>query len=162
MFSPRVGFNWDVKGDRTLQVRGGAGIFSGPPPFVWISNQASNNGIQFGSFTKANAAFNQDPTAYIPAGSLPNTSYSTALTDRNFKYPQVLKASLAVDKKFAGDYVATLEGTYSKDVNAVYYQNINLKETNGFALGGADNRLRYLNLANSNNIMLELLWPTLI
>ena len=150
LFSPRVGFNWDVKGDRTLQVRGGAGIFSGPPPFVWISNQASNNGIQFGSFTKANVAFNQDPAAYIPAGSLPNTSYSTALTDRNFKYPQVLKASLAVDKKFAGDYVATLEGTYSKDVNAVYYQNINLKETNGFALGGADNRLRYLNLANSN------------
>ena len=49
LFSPRVGFNWDVKGDRTLQVRGGAGIFSGPPPFVWISNQASNNGIQFGS-----------------------------------------------------------------------------------------------------------------
>ena len=150
LFSPRVGFNWDVKGDRTLQVRGGAGIFSGPPPFVWISNQASNNGIQFGSFTKANVAFNQDPTAYIPAGSLPNTSYSTALTDRNFKYPQVLKASLAVDKKFAGDYVVTLEGTYSKDVNAVYYQNINLKETNGFALGGADNRLRYLTVANSN------------
>ncbi len=150
LFSPRVGFNWDVKGDRTLQVRGGAGIFSGPPPFVWISNQASNNGIQFGSFTKANVAFNQDPTAYIPAGSLPNTSYSTALTDRNFKYPQVLKASLAVDKKFAGDYVATLEGTYSKDVNAVYYQNINLQESNGFALGGADNRLRYLTVANSN------------
>ncbi len=150
LFSPRVGFNWDVKGDRTLQVRGGAGIFSGPPPFVWISNQASNNGIQFGSFTKANVAFNQDPTAYIPAGSLPNTSYSTALTDRNFKYPQVLKASLAIDKKFAGDYVVTLEGTYSKDVNAVYYQNINLKETNGFALGGADNRLRYLTVANSN------------
>lgn len=150
LFSPRIGFNWDVKGDRTLQVRGGAGIFSGPPPFVWISNQASNNGIQFGSFTKANVAFNQDPTAYIPAGGLPNSSYSTALTDRNFKYPQVLKASLAVDKKFAGDFIGTLEATYSKDVNAVYYQNINLNETNGFALGGADNRTRYLTVANSN------------
>lgn len=164
LISPRVGFNWDVKGDRALQVRGGAGIFAGPPPFVWISNQASNNGIQFGSFTNntppnPNAvptptpgnlvAFNPDPAAYIKSG--PNTSYSTALTDRNFKYPQVLKTSLAVDKKFVNDIIVTLEGTYSKDINAVYYQNINLNETNAFALAGADNRLRYLtSTANSN------------
>lgn len=150
LFSPRVGFNWDIKGDKTLQIRGGAGVFSGPPPFVWISNQASNNGIQFGSFTKANVPFSVNRADSIPAGNLPNTSYSTALTDRNFKYPQVLKASLAVDKRFAGDFVATLEATYSKDINAVYYQNINLNETNGFALGGADNRLRYLTVPNSN------------
>lgn len=164
LWSPRVGFNWDVKGDRSLQVRGGAGIFAGPPPFVWISNQASNNGIQFGSFTRSTppatlpaptpgnlVAFNPDNTAYIPPGSAPNSSYSTALTDRNFKYPQVLKASLAVDKKFANDIIVTLEGTYSKDINAVYYQNINLNETNAFALGGADNRLRYLTSTTNSN-----------
>lgn len=163
LISPRVGFNWDAKGDRSLQVRGGAGIFAGPPPFVWISNQASNNGIQFGSFTNSTApnpgatppvagnlvAFNADPTAYIKTGA--NTSYSTALTDRNFKYPQVLKTSLAVDKKFANDIVATLEATYSKDINAVYYKNINLNETNAFALTGVDTRSRYLtSTANSN------------
>ncbi len=151
LFSPRVGFNWDVNGDRTLQVRGGAGIFAGPPPFVWISNQASNNGIQFGSFVKSNVAFNAAPTAYIPAGSAPNTSYSTAITDRNFKYPQVLKASLAADKKLPGDYIITVEGTYSKDINAVYYQNLNLNETNGFALAGSDNRLRYLTSVTNSN-----------
>ncbi len=151
LISPRVGFNWDVKGDRSLQLRGGAGVFAGPPPFVWISNQASNNGIQFGSFTRNNVAFNADPAAYIPANGAPNASYSTALTDRDFKYPQVLKASVAVDKKLKGDYIVTLEGTYSKDIHAVYYQNINLNETNAFALGGADNRLRYLtSTANSN------------
>nr|NKR04410.1 TonB-dependent receptor [Escherichia coli] len=50
LFSPRFGFNWDVFGDHKTQVRGGIGLFSGPPPFVWISNQASNNGVQFGSF----------------------------------------------------------------------------------------------------------------
>lgn len=151
LFSPRVGFNWDVMGDRSIQIRGGAGVFAGPPPFVWISNQASNNGIQFGSFTKSNVAFSADPTEYIPAGGAPNASYSTALVDRDFKYPQVLKASLAVDKKLPKDYILTVEGTYSKDINAVYYQNINLNETNAFALGGADNRLRYLTAtANSN------------
>ena len=151
LFSPRVGFNWDIKGDRSVQLRGGAGVFAGPPPFVWISNQASNNGIQFGSFTKNNVGFSTNRADSIPAGNAPNSSYSTALTDRNFKYPQVLKASLAVDKKFAHDIVVTLEGTYSKDINAVYYQNINLNETNGFALGGSDNRERYLtSTANSN------------
>jgi len=151
LFSPRAGFNWDAKGDRSLQIRGGAGVFSGPPPFVWVSNQASNNGIQFGSFTVANKAFSADPTAYIPAGGLPNSSYSTALTDHNFKYPQVLKSSLAIDKKFAKDLIVTAEATYSKDINAVYFQNINLNTTNAFALGGADNRMRYLTaVANSN------------
>ncbi|HZE83760.1 MAG TPA: TonB-dependent receptor, partial [Puia sp.] len=40
--SPRVGFNWDITGDRTWQLRGGAGIFEGAPPFVWIENQAAN------------------------------------------------------------------------------------------------------------------------
>jgi hypothetical protein len=163
LISPRLGFNWDVKGDRSLQIRGGAGIFAGPPPFVWISNQASNNGIQFGSFTNSTApnptavppvagnlvAFNADPTAYVKSGA--NTSYSTALVDRNFKYPQVLKTSFAVDKKLANDVVLTLEGTYSKDINAVYYKNINLNENNAFSLAGADNRARYLtSTANSN------------
>ena len=150
LISPRVGFNWDVMGDRSIQLRGGVGVFSGPPPFVWISNQASNNGTQFGSLY-APKAFNQDANAYRPAAGAPNTSYAIALTDHNFKYPQVLKSSLAVDKKFANDVVLTVEGSYSKDINAVYYQNINLNETNAFSLNGADNRPRYLTpTANSN------------
>jgi hypothetical protein len=150
IISPRVGFNWDVMGDKTLQIRGGGGIFSGPPPFVWISNQASNNGTQFGSLYQPEP-FNVDPNKYRPAAGAANTSYAIALVDNKFKYPTVMKSSLAVDKKFKGDYVLTLEGTYSKDINAVYYQNINLNESNAFALSGADNRLRYLTpTANSN------------
>jgi len=143
LVSPRVGFNWDVLGNKTLQLRGGAGIFSGPPPFVWISNQASNNGIQFGSFTNANVAFNSDPTHYLPASGAANSSYSTALTSHNFKYPSVLKYSLAVDKKLPGDFVVTLEGMGTKDINAVYFSNINLNETNATPLVGTDNRLQY-------------------
>lgn len=143
LISPRVGFNWDVKGDHTLQFRGGLGIFSGPPPFVWISNQASNNGIQFGSFTNTSVTFNQDPTHYRPAAGQPNAAYSTALTSHDFKYPTVLKSSLALDKKFKNDWVLTFEASYSKDINAVYYSNINLNETNAYALSGADNRMRY-------------------
>ncbi|SFN99966.1 TonB-dependent Receptor Plug Domain [Chitinophaga sp. YR627] len=152
LISPRIGFNWNILDDKSLQVRGGLGIFSGPPPFVWISNQASNNGVQWGSFTKSGLAFDADPTKYIPAELSANKNYAVALTDKNFKYPSVLKSSIAVDKKLPGDWVFTVEGTYSKDINAVYFQNINLNETNGFALSnGGDHRDRYLtSVANSN------------
>ena len=143
LLSPRVGFNWDVMGDRSFQIRGGGGIFSGPPPFVWLSNQASNNGIQFGSIQKNNVAFSADPNAYRPTSGAPNTSYSVALTDKNFKYPTVIKTNLAIDKKFAGDWIVTVEGSYSKDINAVYFSNLNLNESNGFDLSGVDNRTRY-------------------
>ncbi|MEI7735314.1 MAG: carboxypeptidase regulatory-like domain-containing protein [Ferruginibacter sp.] len=154
LVSPRLGINWDVLGDKTLQVRGGGGIFSGTPPFVWISNQASNNGVQFGSAIRTGATavpFSSNPDAYRPTAGAANTSYSVALVDNKFKYPTVLKTGLAIDKKLTHDWVLTLEGTYTKDINAVYYSNINLNETNAFALGGADNRLRYLtSVANTN------------
>ncbi|MRR21991.1 TonB-dependent receptor, partial [bacterium] len=42
MWSPRFGFNFDIKGDATMQLRGGSGIFSGRIPFVWLGNQAGN------------------------------------------------------------------------------------------------------------------------
>ncbi len=149
--SPRLGFNWNPKGDKTLQVRGGTGIFAGPPPFVWISNQASNNGIQFGSFTVANKAFNTDPNAYRPTAGAANTSYSTALVSTDFKYPTAWKSSLAVDKKLDGGWLLGAEYNYTKEINAVYYSNINLNESNGFTLGGVDNRTRFLtSVANTN------------
>jgi len=146
LVSPRVGFNWDALGDKSLQVRGGAGWFSGPPPFVWISNQASNNGVQFGaSILTSNVPFSTDPNKYRPGAGAANTSYGIAVVDNNFKYPSVIKTSLAVDKKLADDWIVTLEGSYTKDVNAVYYSNINLNEStaNSIVLNQKDNRVRY-------------------
>ena len=152
IISPRLGFNWNPMGDKTVQVRGGTGIFAGPPPFVWISNQASNNGIQFGSFTNGanKTAFNPDPTTYLPTAGAPNSSYSTALVSSNFKYPTAWKSSLAIDKRLDGGWVVGAEYNYTQDINAVYYSNINLNESNGIVLGGVDNRTRYLTTANTN------------
>lgn len=155
LVSPRLGFNWDARGDKSLQVRGGLGIFSGPPPFVWISNQASNNGVQFGSIIYSGTSaktFNTNPDAYRPATGGPNTAYGIAVSDANFKYPSVLKSGLAVDKKFKNDLVLTLEGTYTKDINAVYYSNINLNQdpAKSIVLGGADPRVRYAAVTGSN------------
>ena len=45
MFQPRVGFSWDVKGDKTLKVRGGTGLFSGRLPLVFFTNMPSNGGM---------------------------------------------------------------------------------------------------------------------
>jgi hypothetical protein len=142
LLSPRIGFNWDVDGNKQTQLRGGVGIFAGAPPFVWISNQASNNGVDFGSFVRTNVAFDADVDASRPVGAAANTSYNLAVTDRDFKFPQLFRANLAIDRKLPLDITATLEGVFSKDINGVYHQNVNLPST-GTPLVGADNRIRY-------------------
>lgn len=49
MWSPRFGFNWDLYGDRSLQFRGGTGIFTGRIPFVWIVSQSGDAGMLRGN-----------------------------------------------------------------------------------------------------------------
>ncbi|HVZ96821.1 MAG TPA: carboxypeptidase regulatory-like domain-containing protein [Chitinophagaceae bacterium] len=159
LISPRVGFNWDVKGDKTTQVRGGFGIFSGPPPFVWLANQGGNNGVLIAGGNYSNVPFTADavkspppPVNTTPPSTVQSaTSYGAAVTDKNFKYPTIIKSSLALDKKFKNDWIATIEASYSKDINAVYFSNLNLNESNAFAMTGADNRLRYLTSTPNSN-----------
>jgi len=132
LFSPRIGVNWDVFGDHKTQVRGGVGVFAGPPPFVWISNQASNSGVAlFGSISNGTGyMFNSDPNAYrnviTGTGGGLAKSYSINVTDPNFKFPQALKASLAIDQKLPDNYIVTFEYTIARNINAVFFQNVNL------------------------------------
>ncbi len=151
LWSPRIGFNWDVKGDRSTQIRGGTGIFTGRVPYVWISNQASNNGLLFGSLfyntagaTAANILFKPDVDAYRPGkngnpSAAANPNYNLAVTDKNFSFPQVWRTNIAIDQKLPGGVTASLDLAFTKDVNAVYHQNINLPNTT-FNAKGADNR----------------------
>lgn len=132
LISPRIGANWDVFGDHKTQVRGGVGVFAGPPPFVWISNQASNSGVAlFGSISNGTGyMFNSDPNAYrsviTGTGTGPAKSYSINVTDPNFKFPQALKASVAIDQKLPDNFVVTFEYAISRNINAVFFQNSNL------------------------------------
>ena len=152
LFAPRLGFNYDILGDRSLQLRGGTGVFTGRVPFVWLSNQYSNSGMLFSTVDvvgTANPALRFIPNAnnQASAGS-GSTRAEVNLVSENFKIPQVFRTNLAADIKLPYGIIATLEGIYSKTINNVIYRDINLLPNTGTRLnpiftGGADARLTY-------------------
>jgi len=156
LWSPRIGFNWSVNPERSLQVRGGTGIFSGPPAYVWISNQIGENGMLTGFDQIENTTirpFNPNPNHYKPATvtGAPASSTGLAVTDPDFKFPQVWRTNIAVDHKLPFGFTGTGEFIYNRDVNGVYYINANLSDPDS-AFVGADNRPRWTgsNRINSN------------
>ncbi|MBL7853444.1 MAG: TonB-dependent receptor [Cyclobacteriaceae bacterium] len=145
LISPRLGFNYDVFGNRSTQVRGGTGLFTGRPVFVWISNQIGNNGVLTGFEELNNTTlrpFNPDPTAYIPATPTLPSSVELAATDPDFKFPQVWRTNIAVDQKLPFGLVGTLEFIYSQDVNGITYFNANLPAAQS-SFGNPDGRLQW-------------------
>ncbi len=131
LVSPRLGFNYDVRGEQKTQIRGGTGIFTGRPAYVWISNQIGNTGVLTG-FKQADSTtaypFNPDPDHYKPATVQggPASSFQLALTDPNFKFPQLWRSNIAVDQRLPWGLTGTAELLYSKDVNGIGYINANL------------------------------------
>jgi hypothetical protein len=146
LWSPRVGFNWNPLGSGRVQVRGGTGIFTARPAYVWISNQIGNNGILTGfqDVTGTTRPFHPDPNRYKPTTvtGAPASSYELALTEANFKFPQIWRSSAAVDIKIPFGLIAGSEFIYNKDVNGIYYINANLATPNS-AFTGVDNRPRF-------------------
>ena len=147
LFSPRFGFNWDVMGDGVTQVRGGTGVFTGRPAYVWISNQIGENGILTGfeNITGITTRpFNPDPSAYKPTtvDGTPASAYGLAFTDPDFKFPQVWRSNLAMDRKLPWGMVGTFEWLVALDVNGVYYIDANLSPADG-NFNGPDQRARW-------------------
>ena len=151
LWSPRVGFNWDVFSDRNTQVRGGTGVFTGKPAYVWISNQIGNTGVLTGLDEVGRASgttarpFNPDPDFYKPKGTptgAPAATYELALTDPTFKFPQVWRSNIALDRRIWG-MASTTEYLYNRDVNGIYYINANLPAAQS-AFTGADPRPRWV------------------
>jgi hypothetical protein len=147
LWSPRVGFNWALDGRRDTQLRGGSGVFTGRPAYVWISNQVGNTGVLTGFEQLDNTRlrpFNPSPDAYRPAVVTgdPAPSYELALTDPGFRFPQVWRSSLAVDRRLPWGIVGTLEGLYTRDVSGPSYVNVNLPAAQS-RFAGADDRPRW-------------------
>jgi hypothetical protein len=72
LWSPRVGFNYDLTGDQKTQLRGGTGVFTGQPLYVWISNQLGNTGMLQGSLLTDNTnafPFSTNVDKYKPAAT---------------------------------------------------------------------------------------------
>lgn len=113
LFSPRLGFNYDITGDKSSLLRGGTGLFSGRLPFVWIGNQVAN----------------------------PNWFFYNK-TANDFKFPQVWRSNLGFDQQFGTGWVASLDVMYTKDINAAMVRNYSLKPPTT-RLSGVDNRLIY-------------------
>jgi hypothetical protein len=145
--NPRIGFNWDVRGDESTQVRGGVGLFSGRTPYVWVSNAYGNTGLDYTRFTCNTPAtspnFVADPAAQ-PRGcrtasggiSLPGLAPNEINTvSRDFKMPQVLRYSMAVDHRLPMGLIGTVEGLYTKARNDPAYRDLTIVGTRTTAAG---------------------------
>jgi hypothetical protein len=133
-WSPRLGFSYAAEGDALLQFCGGTGIFTGRPRFVWLTGQALNNGVLFGNVARSNPTdfpFMPDRTAYVPANPTVPPAVEINITDQDFKFPQVWRSGLGLDLALGRDFVGTVEGVYTKDLNAVTHIDINLGDPVG-------------------------------
>ena len=155
LVSPRAGFDWDIRQDRSFVLRGGTGIFTGGVPGVWLTNQAGQTGMTFGNMFIANPTdkpFNPDPAAYIPANPQNPATYEIDVTSKEFKMPQIWRSNLAVEYRLPWDMKATLEGIYTKSINEVYHRDANLSDPKGNFSGTGDTRAYWLATGNARQI----------
>ncbi|MBD1386876.1 carboxypeptidase regulatory-like domain-containing protein [Mucilaginibacter rigui] len=160
LLSPRMGFRWSLLDDNSLVIRGGAGIFTGKIPYVFLTNSPSNSAMyNFGGVATASQLadikLQADPSVYanlFPQAAGTAIQSATVLIDRNFKFPQVFRTNLAVEKNLGNGFTATLEGLYTKDINAVRMRNANLKAPTGVLVEGDLSRPRYTGTAADRNI----------
>jgi len=149
-WEPRVGFNWDIGNAGKQQLRGGIGVFQGRTPFVWISNNYGNTGVEqqlLGCIAPACAppAFNPDPNSQprnLGAGAVQDI----ALSDPNFRFPRVLRSTLGYDRELFWGIRGTAEVLWSKNQEDVYYQNVNKKLVGTSPLDG---RPTYASIAST-------------
>lgn len=132
LFSPRVGFRWFLNDSHKTLVRGGAGLFTGRVPFVWISNAYNNTGMEAKSITVKNpSTANGFPLTSNPFEKIVETGLAAAggsatinTISKKFKYPQVFRVNLGVDHEFDNGLKLTFDALYSKGINNVYFKNL--------------------------------------
>ncbi|QXD16277.1 carboxypeptidase regulatory-like domain-containing protein [Rhodocaloribacter litoris] len=153
--SPRLGFNYDLPGERQAQLRGGIGIFTGRVPFVWPGGMFLNNGTNTGEVRVFTGRLpNGEPIPFVPdvQNALDGEDFGATnlipsgrleIFEKDFRYPRVLRTSLGLDYELPGGWVATLEGQYTKTLSNILVTNVNLNPAAIRRLDGPDNRPVY-------------------
>jgi hypothetical protein len=145
LLSPRAGFNWDVAGNGRSQLRGGLGVFSGRTPYVWISNQYGNTGIEFSRIGTSQNSANRipfEPDALnqpkVVVGA-PGSSFTNEidLIDPDYRYPTLVRGNLAIDRQLPwGGLFASAELLFTRTIDDIKYQNLNFQITGSQAVDG--------------------------
>ncbi len=148
--SPRVGFTWDVLGNKDLKLRGGTGLFVGRLPLVFFTNMPTNSGsVQYQAQINASNAAKKGFSMSEFAGGLVTNSNGKATVDALYNkliglgYPAnytskdgtVPSSISAVDSKFkmpqvwktslAVDYSFPTSFPFSMSVEGIYNKTIN-------------------------------------
>ena len=148
--APRIGFNWDVNGDRTTQLRGGLGIFTSRVPLVWAGGTYNNNGItqgvsdarDFNDPIFFNPDVNTQPRHLTPGSG--DVGGQIDLFAPDTKLPQIMKYNIAVDQKLPWwGLIASADLLYQDNITQLQYENLNIREATEVLNNGPDNRPRY-------------------
>ena len=131
LFSPRIGFNYAFNDERTTQLRGGTGIFTGKIPFVWAGNVISNPGANPNIWGPSNPGPELVKTSDARVNSFGEEfvlqqSFDLNAMNSDFKWPQLWVTDVAVDHMLPGGVLGTLEAVYGKDINAIVMRNYDL------------------------------------
>ena len=109
-------------------------MFTGRPAYVWISNQFGNTGIDFTRIGARNNAANRIPFVADPLNQPTTVTGATAGTfnneidmiDPDFKYPSILRGNIGGDTQLPGGMVGDVDFVWSKTMDDIKYQNLNL------------------------------------
>ena len=175
-FSPRLGFNWDLTGDRKYIIRGGSGLYTGRLPFVWIVSTVGNSNCLQNQYINSNTetqihfpeAGHTNPEGIIAAnsnllltGDLP-APQSTTIMDKNLRMPQSWKSSLAFDITIPGDIKFTAEGIYNKDITSVAVTKLGIVQDGTIQLPGEPGERIVWKSEGINNSLNRAVTPYLI
>ncbi len=136
--SPRLGFNYNIKGDQSLVLRGGTGIFVGRMPFAWMGYASTLTGDNYGNIDYkpggktvplAIDPKNLQDTVLKYGGTGAASTRELDIIDNNFKLPAIWRSNLALDVKFGNGYKATFDAMYTKTLYDVQFQQINIKDS---------------------------------
>ena len=144
LLSPRVGFESQLA--RSLKFRASTGIYTGRVPFVWLSNCYQNNGLRSVSVTNDT----KPPTFSMETSSEGKKSNpSIDVVDKNFRYPQVWRSTLAFDYTYKNLKLG-LDADFTKGINNIYVQNL-IAEDKGDKLFVGGNNAAATTYYTSNN-----------